>query len=105
MEQNQGAQAIEIPNDGIKDFVKIAKEHKVDFAIKKDKTTDPPTYMCFFKAKDMDVIQDAFKEFIKKQELKKDGPTFHKTIENAKEVLKKHRERAKEKKRSREETL
>lgn len=105
MAQNQGAVSIEIPHDGVGDFVKVAKEHHVDFAIKKDKETDPPTYMCFFKARDTDVIQDAFKEFIRKQEQKRDGPSFHKTLEKVKEEVHKYRERTKEKKRAREEVI
>ena len=105
MDQNQGAVSIEIPHDGVGDFVNIAKKHHVDFAIKKDKSTDPPTYMCFFKARDTDVIQDAFKEYVRKQEQKRDGPSFHKTLNKVKEEIKKHRERTREKKRSREEAL
>ena len=38
------------------DFVNIAKKHHVDFAIKKDKSTDPPTYMCFFKAASISIV-------------------------------------------------
>lgn len=105
MEQNQGAVSIEIPADGCRDFVKIAKEHNVDFAIKKDKGSDPPTYMCFFKAKDNDVIQDAFKEFVRKQKEREEKPSFRKTIEKVKNDLNKHRERTREKKRAREETI
>ena len=33
--------------------------------MKKDKTTEPPKYMVFFKGKDADVITQAFKEFMK----------------------------------------
>lgn len=105
MDQNQGAVSIEIPHDGVGDFVSIAKKHHVDFAIKKDKATDPPTYMCFFKARDTDVIQDAFKEYVRKQEQKRDGPSFHKTLNKVKEEVNKHRERTREKKRSREEVI
>ena len=52
MAQNAGAVGIEIPRDGVGEFVKIAKSHRVDFTIKKDATTKPPTYMCFFKGRD-----------------------------------------------------
>ena len=96
MEQNQGATSIEIPRDGVGDFVGIAKKHHVDFAIKKDKLSDPPTYMCFFKAKDTDVIKDSFKEFMNLQQQKKDGPSFHKSLEKVRNEMSKQKEKIKE---------
>ena len=105
MDQNQGATSIEIPRDGVGDFVGIAKKHHVDFAIKKDKLSDPPTYMCFFKAKDMDVIKDSFKEFVKQQELKKNGPSFHKSLENVRDEMKKQKTKIKEKVKQRQKSI
>ncbi len=37
-----GASSIEITDGNIKSFERVAKKYNVDFAIKKDKTTEPP---------------------------------------------------------------
>ena len=91
MKQKQGAVNIEIPKDGVGDFVKIAKKYHIDFAIKKDKSTVPPTYMCFFKARDQDVMQEAFKEFMRMQQKKRDRPSFKEIIESIKKQLEEQR--------------
>lgn len=59
--------SIEIKDEKIKQFEKIAKKHGVRYAIKKDKSTSPPTYFIFFKGKDAEVINSALREFTKKQ--------------------------------------
>ena len=63
MNQRQGLTNIEITNRNIKSFERVANKYKIDFALKKDKSVDPPRYLVFFKAKDMDVMTAAFKEF------------------------------------------
>lgn len=104
MAQNAGAVGIEIPRDGVGEFVKIAKSHRVDFTIKKDATTKPPTYMCFFKGRDKDVIEAAFKQFIKKQEQKNERPSFSEELKKSRAEAKKRKEqnRAKRKERAKE---
>lgn len=54
---------IEITEQNIKAFSAVAKKYDIDYALKKDPTTDPPHYYVFFKAKDKDQLQPAFKEF------------------------------------------
>ena len=39
----------------------MAKKYDIDYALKKDPTTEPPHYYVFFKAKDKDQLQPAFK--------------------------------------------
>lgn len=70
----EGAQvsSIELKDDNIRAFEKIAKKHGIRYAIKKDKSTDPPTYLIFFKGKDAEVINHALREFTKKQLNRKD---------------------------------
>ena len=65
--QGQGVTSIDIAKVGLRDFEKVAKKYGVDFAIKKDKTVDPPKYICFFKAKDVDALNQVVKEYSKKQ--------------------------------------
>ena len=69
--QGQGAKSIEITDENIKSFSRIAKKYNVDFSVKRDRTTQPPKYLVFFKGKDADVITQAFKEFVKVNEKKK----------------------------------
>ena len=55
---------VEIPADsGIKSFTKTARKYNIGFALKKDKSTDPPNWIVFFKSKDSKSMDAAFKEF------------------------------------------
>ena len=60
--QNQGAANAEIEKEGIKDFERLAKKYCVDFAVRKDKTVDPPRYFVFVRAKDADALDAICKE-------------------------------------------
>ena len=62
-EQGQGMNSIEITDQNIKDFERVAKKYGVDFAVMKDKHEVPPKYVVFFKGKDADAITSAFKEY------------------------------------------
>ena len=48
--EGAGASSIEITDGNIKSFERVARKYNVDFAVKKDKTTEPPKYLVFFKA-------------------------------------------------------
>ena len=43
--QNQGATNVEIDKESIRDFEKLAKKYGVDFAVRKDKSVDPPLFL------------------------------------------------------------
>lgn len=60
-----GLKNIEINENNIKDFEKVAKKYNLEYALKKDDKSTPPTYFVFFKGKDLDVIDYAFREYIK----------------------------------------
>ena len=60
--QNQGAANAEIEKEGIKDFERLAKKYGVDFAVRKDKTVDPPRYFVFVRARDADALDAICKE-------------------------------------------
>lgn len=70
--QGQGVSSMEVGDSGIRDFKKIANKYGVDFAIVKDKDTDPPKYTVFFKARDADAITQVLKEYAAKQTKKKE---------------------------------
>lgn len=70
--QNQGVSNIEINDRNIKDFEKVARKYGVDYAVKKDRTTAPPKYLVFFKARDADALTAAFDEYSRQALQKKD---------------------------------
>ena len=43
-------------------FERLAKKYGVDFAVRKDKTVDPPRYFVFVRAKDADALDAICKE-------------------------------------------
>ena len=51
-----GVSSIEVTDGNIKSFERVARKYNVDFAVKKDKTTDPPKYVVFFKGRDADAV-------------------------------------------------
>ena len=42
--QGMGASSIEVTDNNIKSFERVARKYNVDFAVKKDKTVEPPKY-------------------------------------------------------------
>ena len=65
IKKHDGLKNIEITEKNIKDFEKVAKKYNLEYALKKDVQSNPPTYFVFFKGKDLDVIDFAFKEYLK----------------------------------------
>ena len=87
---------IEITEQNIKAFSAVAKKYDIDYALKKDPTTDPPHYYVFFKGRDADVITAAFREFSAKNLEKENKPSIRKDLAQAKQQAKaQHRQREK----------
>ena len=61
--QNQGVQNIEISDKNIKDFDRVARKYGIDYAVKRDTTEAIPKYLVFFKARDGDALNAAFREY------------------------------------------
>ena len=61
----QGAQLtnIQITDQNIKSFDRVARKYGIDYSLKKDSHMEPPLYLVFFKSKDVDVMTAAFKEY------------------------------------------
>ena len=105
MKHNTGVSNIEITEQNIKAFSVVAKKYDIDYALKKDPTTEPPHYYVFFKAKDKDQLQPAFKEFTAMTLDREKRPTIRERLAQAQEQSKaKHREREKVKTKDREVT-
>ena len=105
--QGMGASSIEVADNNIKSFERVARKYNVDFAVKKDKTVEPPKYMVFFKGKDADVITQAFREFVKVNEKKHNRISVKEKLAEFRETLgkDKNRERAREHQKDRGQSL
>ena len=73
--QNQGVQNIEINDKNIRDFDRVARKYGIDYAVKKDTTADVPKYLVFFKARDGDALNAAFREYTAVVSKKKSKPS------------------------------
>ena len=80
MKKNTQLTNIEVTEKNIKSFEKIARKYNIDFALKKDKAAEKPKYLVFFKARDVDVMTAAFKEYSKKTELLKNKPSVRQKL-------------------------
>ena len=94
LSKDQGANSMEIKDSNIHDFERVAKKYNVDFAIKRDRTEEPPKYVVFFKGRDADVIAMAFKEFVHGNERKNEiRESVRNRLQKYKELLSKNRNR------------
>lgn len=100
--QNQGVTNVEIEDKSIKDFELIARKYGVDYAIKKDKTSDIPKYLVFFKARDGDALNAAMNEYANKQLKKQTKPSLLKKLKSLGELVKNREPKVKNKDRGRE---
>ena len=92
---------IEITDANIGLFKPCAKKYGVDFALRKDKTTQPPHYIVIFKSRDADNLEQAFKEFTAKKLSREAKPSIRKTLSVLREAAGRNVQRAKEKIRER----
>ena len=107
MRQNVQLSNIEITDGNIKSFERVAKKYSIDFSLKKDTTAKPPRYFVFFKARDVEVMTAAFREFTGKTLNKTKKPSVRKKLRQAITARNqdKQREREKSKEKQKEPTL
>ena len=86
--QNQGVSNIEINDPSIKDFERIARKYGVDYAIKRDRRSDPPRFLIFFKSRDADALTSAFNEYAGNKVKKASRPSVLQRLANFKELVK-----------------
>lgn len=99
--QNQGVSNIEIDDPSIRQFDRIARKYGVDYAVKRDRSSDKPRYLVFFKARDADALNAAFKEYAGKRVKKQSRPSVLKKLQKYKSAVKNNgpKERRKERER------
>ncbi len=71
----QGVQLsnIKITDENIKSFDRVARKYGIDYSLKKEVGADPPKYLVFFKAKDVDVMTAAFRGICRSRTEKETG--------------------------------
>ena len=88
--QGAGVSNIEVTDGNIKSFEQVARKYGVDFALKKDATSQPPRYLVFFKSRDADALTAAFAEYSGKVVKRKaqEKPSVRGRIAQLQEVVK-----------------
>ncbi len=66
---------MEIPSE-IGTFKRTARKYNIDFSIKRNDSTHPPSWVVFFKAKDSKALESAFNEYSKTVLKYKEKPSF-----------------------------
>ena len=100
---NASVTNIDINDKNIKAFEKTARKYGIDYSLKKDKSTDPPQYTIFFRAKDSEIMTKAFKDFLNGQSKKSEKEKKPSVIARLNDLVKSvKRERKREKTKTRE---
>ena len=102
--QQSGAQLtnIVVTDNNIKSFDRVARKYGIDYSLKKVEQEGKTEYLVFFKAKDVDVMTAAFKEYTSETLKKQKRESVRQKLEKVKEELFNHRQLKKEKKREQE---
>ena len=87
--QEQGAQLtnIQITNQNIKSFDRVARKYGIDYSLKRDDSVTPQRYLVFFKAKDADALTSAFEEFTNRKLKTKEKPSVLEQLNKLKELV------------------
>lgn len=83
MKYNAALSNIEITDENIGAFKKTAKKYNIDYALKCNTKENPPRYIVFFKGRDVDVINTAFKEFSAEILRQKEKPSLKSLLKEA----------------------
>ena len=103
--QNGKLANIQVTEKNIGSFDRVARKYSIDYALKKDKSVSPPVYYVFFKAKDLDVMTAAFKEYSNKVTKKQSRPSLLKKLAKALTQVRSNKENQKERHKHKEQSL
>jgi hypothetical protein len=81
--------SIAIIDDNIKAFDPVARKYGIHYSLQADKTSTPPQWMVYFRAKEVDSMTAAFKEFSDNiLNRGKDKPSVREAMRDFKEIIK-----------------
>lgn len=78
--QDQGVVSEELNDANIRDFNRIVRKHGVDYAVKRVRGSDPPQFLIFFKGRDADAINEAFREYASEKVRRASRPSVLKKL-------------------------
>lgn len=90
-----------ITDRNIGSFDRVARKYGIDYSLKRDNSVSPPKYMVFFRARDVDVMTAAFREYAGVTMKKSRKPSVRKKLRKAIQRTTKHRKRVKTRKKDR----
>ena len=94
--QGQGVNTMEIDDENLRQFERIARKYGVDYAVRRDTSADTPRFLVFFKGRDADAIMAALKEFSSTKERKSVRPSLLQKLRDIVPVVGAPKERHKE---------
>ena len=95
--QNQGVSNVEVTDPSIRQFDRVARKYGVDYAIKRDRDSDPPRFLIFFKSRDADAITAAFTEYNQQKVKKASRPSVLQKLAQFKDAVRDTGEKVKKK--------
>ena len=95
--QNQGVSNFELTDPSIKDLERVARKYGVDYAIKRDNTSDPPRFLIFFKSRDADALTAAMQEYAGRKVKKAQRPSVLQKLAQFKDMVKDTAEKVRKK--------
>ena len=95
--QNQGVSNVELTDPSIRAFERIARKYGVDYAVKRDRASDPPRFLIFFKSRDADAITAAFTEYNQQKVKKASRPSVLQKLAQFKDTVRDTGEKIKKK--------
>lgn len=85
--QSPKLEDVEITDANIKSFEPFARKYRIDYALKKDSSVEPPRWIVFFKGADKDSMTQAFKEYVNTTLKREKKPSILEALKNAAEKV------------------
>ena len=95
--QDQGVVNVELTDPSIKDFERIARKYGVDYAIKRNRHSNPPKFLIFFKSRDSGALEAALKEYSEGKVRKASRPSVLQRLAMFKDMVKDTTEKVRKK--------
>ena len=102
LQQNQGATASEVDQRGIREFEQLARKYGIVYAVRKNKSVDPPRYTVFVRAKDGEALGALCNEYQARVMNRKEKPSVLAQLSKFKNLVASLPKKIREKKQERD---